>query len=158
MTAGAAVIVLAPLYSAMWDFTEVQRVLQHWDGSFLRYDYCMAGRPANRSMAAWSSLLLSPRGTVCSHGLPHPEVLPKRHVRVAAPPTAQMVQDMVEAAAGQKQALGVLSGPLLQASLKRPDPRGGRSTGKKALSVNQPAELRVQQLKRGATVSVTYPS
>ena len=69
----------------------MRELLNEWDNSFVRFDYCMDGRAHNREMAVWTTLPMDDFGQVCAHPHPHPEGIPAREVRRAAPPKPSVV-------------------------------------------------------------------
>ena len=98
---GAGVVIMAPLFATVWGMTAMRELLSEWGNSFVRFDYCMDGRAHNREMAVWTTLPMDDFGQVCAHPHPHPEGLPARKVRRAAPPTPSVVYAVLEAAVPQ---------------------------------------------------------
>ena len=93
---------MAPLFATVWGMTAMRELLNEWDNSFVRFDYCMDGRAHNREMAVWTTLPMDDFGQVCAHPHPHPEGLPARNVRRAPPPTPSVVYAVLEAAVIQR--------------------------------------------------------
>ena len=49
-------VVTAPLFATVWGMPAMRELLNDWDNSFVRFDYCMDGRAYNREMAVWTTL------------------------------------------------------------------------------------------------------